>query len=81
MSEGASQRQVWFKTAAELENQIRSWGLSLSKDEKSLYFSTLGVLYGNTDISQLEVLLAKPNSSYVLATDIVANWLRLEINP
>lgn len=75
MSEAASKRQVWFKSAAELENQMRSWRLYVSKYERSLYFSTLGVLYGSPDINQLEVLLTEPNSGYVLAIDIVANWL------
>ena len=72
---GAGKREVWFKSAVELENQIRSWGITLNNDDKSLYISTLGGIYGSPDVNQLEVLLTEPTSSYVLALDIVANWL------
>lgn len=57
---GASNRQVWFKSAVELEHTVRSWGLAVDIVERSLYFSTLGALYGNMDIAQLQVLLRGP---------------------
>ena len=74
-SAGASDRQVWFKSAVELEHTIRSWGLQVDIVERSLYFSTLGALYGNTDMAKLQVLLRGPNSGYALALDLVAKWL------
>lgn len=73
--DGAGQRQVWFKSADELENELVAWRIPLRDAEKSLYISTLGALYGGTDIERMETLLAGPSSSYVLALDIVSNWL------
>lgn len=72
---GTDERQVWFKTPDEVENEIVSWGINLNMREKSLYISTLGTLYGRFDEDVLDSPLDSPNSVYVLALDIVSNWL------
>lgn len=72
----ATPQHVWFKKPAQIEAQLQQWGIIISEADKELYFSTLGMLYGATNIETQEVLVQdSPVVTYVMALNVVSDWL------
>ena len=69
-------QHAWFKKPDQIEAQLQSWGIYATNEEKELYFSTIGMLYGATDINTQEVLLHdSPVVTYVMALNAVSEWV------
>ena len=67
---------AWFKKPAQIELKLREWGINITDKDRQLYFVKLGLLYGATSTAtQKTYLHDKPVTTYVLALNIVSDWI------
>ena len=75
VKDGIYSSYLWYKTPAEIEATVKSWGVTIYDQARKEYFTDLGQSYGGASRSGQVLLGAGPDVLYVLAIAKVSEWL------
>ena len=75
VKDGIYSSYLWYKTPAEIEATVKSWGVTIYDQERKEHFTDLGQSYGGASRSGQVLLGAGPDVLYVLAIAKVSEWL------